>query len=100
MNPREYKNFTKDILKNKSIEELIVLGSKDRCTIDRGVLDKPLIIRGISQGKHIHRCMQNNRDFYYTDTGYLANYIGPGNLTGVKIWHRIVKNDLQHHVLR
>ena len=100
MTPREYKNFSKDTLKNKSIEELIVLGSNDKCTRDRGVLDKPLIIRGISQGKHIHRCIQNNRDFYYTDTGYLANHIGPGNLTGVKIWHRIVKNDLQHHVVR
>ena len=100
MNAREYKNFSKDSLKNKSIEELIVLGSKDRCTVDRGVVDKPLIIRGISQSKHIHQCMQNNRDFYYTDTGYLANHIGSGNPTGVKIWHRIVKNDLQHHVLR
>ena len=100
MNPREYKNFSKDILKNKSIEELIMLGSNNRCTIDRNELDKPLLIRGIAGTKHIKLCRQHQREFYYTDTGYLANHIGPGNPTGVKLWHRIVKNDLQHHVVR
>lgn len=100
MNPREYKNFSKDILKNKSIEELIVLGSNNRCTVDRNVLDKPLIIRGIAGTKHIKLCRQHQREFYYTDTGYLANHIGPGNPTGVKLWHRIVKNSLQHHTIR
>ena len=100
MNPREYKNFTKDVLKSKSIEDIIVTGSKDICTTDPAVIDKPLVIRGISGGKFMHRCMQNNRDFYYTDTGYLANYIGPGNPTGIKLWHRVVKNSLQHHTIR
>jgi hypothetical protein len=100
MTPREYKNFEKDILKNKSIEELIVLGSKDRCTTDPTVVDKPLVIRGIGGGKYMRQCMQNNRDFYYTDTGYLANFIGPGNPTGVKLWHRVVKNSVQHHTIR
>jgi hypothetical protein len=92
--------LVKDVLKNLAIEDVIVMGSKDRCTTDRAATSKPLVIRGISQGKHIRRCTQNNRDFYYTDTGYLANYIGPGNPTGVKLWHRIVKNSLQHHTIR
>ena len=92
--------LVKDVLKNLPIEDVIVIGSKDRCTTDRAAIDKPLVIRGITQGKHIRQCMQDNRDFYYTDTGYLANYIGPGNPTGVKLWHRIVKNSLQHHTIR
>jgi hypothetical protein len=92
--------LVKEVLKNLPIESLIVIGSKEGCTGDPAAIDKPLVIRGISGGKFLHRCVQNNRDFYYIDTGYLANYIGPGNPTGVKLWHRVVKNSLQHHTIR
>lgn len=55
--------------------------------------DEPLALRGILKYKIMQRCWADQRDFYYMDTGYFGN-------TGFKQWHRIVRNDLQHHKLR
>jgi hypothetical protein len=49
----------------------------------------PIVLRGILKHKIMHRCWQDRRDFYYMDTGYFGNGI-------TKLYHRIVKNDLQH----
>lgn len=48
----------------------------------------PCIFRGLGKSPLIHKCIENNIDFYYIDTGYF------GNLT-TKKWHRIAKNNLQ-----
>ena len=58
--------------------------------------DAPLVLRGIMKHKIIKRCWQDQRQFYYMDSGYLGNRPGPGNPNGWKFWHRIVSNDLQH----
>ena len=50
----------------------------------------PVIFRSMSQRKTVAACEQENRDYYYIDTGYL------GNLEKRKDWHRIVKNGMQH----
>lgn len=57
----------------------------------------PIFLRGILKYKLMFQCKEQERDFYYMDSGYMGNYKGPSNPHGWKIWHRIVKNDLQHN---
>ena len=54
---------------------------------------------GIAKRKHIHRHWQEKKDFYYIDTGYFGNFVSPGNPGGKKLFHRVVKNDVQKHWL-
>jgi hypothetical protein len=57
--------------------------------------EPPLIFRGIVKRKYIHNCINKGEDFYYTDTGYFGNFVSAGNPSGNKMYHRIVKNELQ-----
>ncbi len=57
--------------------------------------EKPLLIRGIAAKKHIYKCQNTGRDFYYVDTGYFGNYPSKANTIGKKLFHRVVKNELQ-----
>jgi hypothetical protein len=59
----------------------------------------PSIFRGVVKRKYIQQHWQDKKDFYYMDTGYFGNFISPGNPGGKKLFHRIVKNDLQKHWL-
>jgi hypothetical protein len=59
----------------------------------------PSIFRGVVKRKHIQQHWKDNKDFYYMDTGYFGNFVSPGNPGGKKLFHRIVKNDLQKHWL-
>jgi len=56
----------------------------------------PVLTRGISSGKIIDFAKKHKQDFYFVETGYLGNYRSANNRTGRKVYHRIVKNEMQH----
>ena len=58
--------------------------------------NKPILIRSMGKRKLIKWCWENNHTFYYMDSGYVGNYKSKFNPNGWKLWHRIVKNDVQH----
>lgn len=87
-------------MKEYSLEEALVKGSGNVCTNDAADTTKPLVVRGVIKKHHVDECVRTNRDFYYIDTGYVGNFPSPGNTSGKKIWHRVVKNENQHSVLR
>jgi len=60
----------------------------------------PILIRSMGKRKLIKWCWENNHTFYYMDSGYVGNYKCAVNPLGWKLFHRIVKNDVQHsHVI-
>ena len=62
-------------------------------------MPQPIMLRGILKHKLMKQCWEDERDFYYMDSGYLGNYKSPINPNGWKWFHRIVKNDLQHNAI-
>jgi hypothetical protein len=59
--------------------------------------NSPILIRSMGKRKLIQWCWKNNHPFYYMDSGYVGNYKSKANPQGWKVWHRIVKNDVQHN---
>jgi hypothetical protein len=59
----------------------------------------PILVRGISAGAYIKQAEHTGRDYYFIETGYLGNYRCDNNATGRKIYHRIVKNAMQHSTI-
>lgn len=82
------------------ILESFVVGSKDRTTTDFENKSKPFVVRGVVKRKEIKICEDNGRDYYYVDTGYVGNFPSAGNPGGKKVWHRVVKNAVQHDKIR
>jgi hypothetical protein len=59
----------------------------------------PVLLRGISSGKIANQHRDQGKDYYFIETGYLGNYRCDNNRTGRKIYHRIVKNAMQHSTI-
>lgn len=58
--------------------------------------NETLVLRGIMKHKIIKKCWEDQRPFYYMDSGYLGNKISNRNPQGWKFYHRVVLNNLQH----
>jgi hypothetical protein len=59
-----------------------------------------LVLRGILKHKIMKQCLADENNFYYMDSGYVGNNVGTQNRHGIKQYHRIVRNDLQHRTIR
>jgi hypothetical protein len=59
-----------------------------------------LVLRGILKHKIMKQCLADGNNFYYMDSGYVGNNVGTQNRHGIKQYHRIVRNDLQHKTIR
>lgn len=79
-----------------SLEQTLVLGSKNSLTTDFNEKSKPLVVRGVTSKSEVTACAKENRDFYYIDTGYFGNFPSELNPSGKKKYHRVVKNENQH----
>jgi len=70
---------------------------KSRYWTEHEKISGPLLLRGISNGKIADHAQSQGRDYYFIETGYLGNYRCENNRTGRKVFHRIVKNAMQHN---
>lgn len=74
--------------------------AKDRFKTEaNNICKEPVLLRGISAGKIINEVKKREQDYYFIETGYLGNYRCDNNRTGRKIYHRIVKNSMQHETI-
>jgi len=73
--------------------------AKDRYWSENESITGPVLLRGISSGKIAKHVREKGDDYYFIETGYLGNYRCPNNRTGRKIYHRIVKNAMQHNCI-
>jgi hypothetical protein len=57
---------------------------------------KPILVRGIASNDYINLVKEKALDYYFIETGYFGNYKTAVNPNAKKLWHRIVKNAMQH----
>lgn len=90
----ENKSFlvtdTEDVVIKQLLSKQTTISLDHWSEIEEHPIEIPVVVRGLGSTKIINLCKKTNRDYYYIDTGYL------GNTEKKKLWHRIVKNDVQH----
>ena len=73
--------------------------SRSRYWDEADNINSPVLLRGISSAKIADDVARRGNDYYFIETGYLGNYRCENNRTGRKIYHRIVKNSMQHNTI-
>lgn len=59
-------------------------------------ITKPILVRGIASSRYMDFAKTKGLDYYFIETGYFGNYASVSNPQAKKVWHRIVKNSMQH----
>lgn len=93
------------LLKYSDFPAMVVASFKNARLLDKnkfwiedraGNIDRPVLIRGISSASIGDHIRARGEDYYFIETGYLGNYPCKNNDGGRKLYHRIVKNAMQH----
>lgn len=71
----------------------------DTRKFDYAASQSPIVMRGILKHKIMKQCWQDRRDFYYVDTGYFDHWLAQQSQRSYKLYHRVVRNNLQHDVI-
>jgi hypothetical protein len=93
-------NYMICLSKNLSDEYINMYAKGAKLTVydyDFNHSGKDILIRSLAKRKLIWECLEKQQTFYYMDSGYVGNYKSEINPYGWKLYHRIVKNGLQHN---
>jgi hypothetical protein len=88
--PKDFKYAEKGHMYDPFLQSFILGAGGQISTWERdSVSIAPVVLRGITKRKEMQACRDQNRDFYYIDTGYFGN-------GRKKTYHRITKNNVQN----
>lgn len=100
---RTREKWLDDIIKYGDFPAMLMAAQPDAEFMDRGLyrsmhdeIDQDVIVRGIASGTILDNQLERGLNCWFIETGYFGNYPGPNNPAGKKIWHRVVKNAMQH----
>lgn len=101
---RTREKWLDDIIKEADHGALLMASFSKSEYRDRGAYFKSIqeahahsvILRGIASARIMDAQKKLGLDTWFIETGYFGNYPGLNNPAGKKIWHRVVKNSMQH----
>lgn len=104
---RTREKWLDDIIKYGDFPAMLMASQPDAEFLDRRLyqsmrdeIDRDVVVRGISSGAIMDNQLLRGLNCWFIETGYFGNYPGPNNPAGKKIWHRVVKNAMQHQTIR
>ncbi len=97
----EKQGLYNKLLAKADLASLITISFPDRDIrlyngLDFDNINKPILVRGIAASIYMNLARKKDLDFYFIETGYFGNYKTDHNPTAKKLFHRIVKNSMQH----
>jgi hypothetical protein len=97
----EKQGLYNKLLADADLSSLITISFPDRDIrlyngVDFNNINKPILVRGIASSTYMNLAREKSLDFYFIETGYFGNYKTDYNPTAKKLFHRVVKNSMQH----